>query len=304
MLTTLRQFLGQSLQTVSGHIALRPSSAAQPSPSRPAVAQEVESLKHEISLRMPDNPCLKAFKVYSQNEEDGIIEEILLRVSQASPANRRFFEIGCGNGLENNSHYLLLKGYQGCWLDGDQANIDFIRSNLGGLDFPALRVLQRFVDLSNIESIVSEVVGFLGTSEPDFFSLDIDGNDRWVLQKALLHFQPKVLCIEYNAKFPPPLSISVAYNPDHRWAGDDYCGASLQALCDSLPGYRLVSCDLSGVNAFFVRRDLAAGFSEVAVASLYQPFRERLTVPSVGHPASLKWLRDRLTSASGTSQGP
>ena len=290
-LSTLRHFLGQSLVARSSS----PLPAAPPA-SRPAATEEYERLKHDISQRTPDNPCLKGFKVFSQNEEDGIIEEILARVSRQSPPNRRCFEIGCGNGLENNTYYLLLKGYQGCWIDADEKNIDFIRAQLGGLDFPALRVRQRFVDLSNIESIVSEMVTFLGTREPDLFSLDIDGNDRWVLEKALLRFEPKVVCLEYNAKFPPPLAISIAYNANHRWAGDDYCGASLQAFCECLGGYRLVSCDLSGVNAFFVRRDLATGFSDLGVQALYQPFRERLTVPTVGHPPSLKWLRDQLRS--------
>lgn len=269
-------------------------------PSRPLAAGEGDSLKRDLSRRTPDNPCLKGFKVFSQNEEDGIIEEILRRVAQRVPPNRRFFEIGCGNGLENNSHYLLLKGYHGCWIDGDGKNVDFIRTELGGLDFPALRVRQRFVDLSNIEAIVADAVAFLGTREPDLFSLDIDGNDRWVVERALHVFDPKMLCLEYNAKFPPSLAISIAYNASHSWVGDDYHGASLQAFCECLTGYRLVCCDLSGVNAFFVRKDLAVDFPDIPVEVLYQPFRERLTVPTVGHPPSLKWLRDKLASPAPT----
>jgi len=148
--------------------------------------------------------------------------------------------------------------------------------------------------LSNVEPVVADMVAFLGTREPDFFSLDIDGNDRWVLEEALLGVEPKVLCLEYNAKFPPTLAVSIAYNARHCWANDDYHGASLRAFCECLGGYRLVSCDLSGVNAFFVRKDLAADFPDLAVESLYQPFRERLTVPTVGHRPSLKWLRDKL----------
>ena len=289
-LSALRHLLGRSREVFCSP----PPPAVAPA-SRPAATEESDRLKQGVSQRMPDNPCLKGFKVFSQNEEDGIIEEILSRVSRRSAPNRRFFEIGCGNGLENNSHYLLLKGYQGYWIDGDEQNIDFIRNGLGGLDFPALRVRQSFVDLSNVESVVSEAIAFLGTREPDFFSLDIDGNDRWLLEKALLCFEPKVLCLEYNAKFPPSLAISIAYNANHRWAGDDYHGASLRAFCECLGGYRLACCDLSGVNAFFVRKDIAADFPDLAVESLYQPFRERLTVPTVGHPPSLKWLRDKLT---------
>lgn len=306
MRAALRRLLDRSLASVSSRVSPAPPepvSPPHPPAPRPPATAESDRLKHEIAQRMPDHPCLKGFKVFSQNEEDGIIEELLARVARHSPPNRRFFEIGCGNGLENNTYYLLLKGYQGVWVDGDTQNIDFIRAQLGGLDFPALQVHQRFVDLSNIESIVGETVAFLGTREPDFFSLDIDGNDRWVVEKALLHFEPKVLCVEYNAKFPPPLAVSIPYNATHCWAGDDYHGASLQAFCDCLPGYQLVCCDLCGVNAFFVRQDLTAGFANPGPQSLYQPFREALTAPAVGHPPTLRWLRDRLISTGGETQG-
>ena len=48
--------------------------------------------------------------------------------------------------------------------------------------------------------------------------------------------------------------------PGRSWDGTDYYGASLgalQALAER-KGYRLVHTELSGVNAFFVRADLAA----------------------------------------------
>ena len=43
------------------------------------------------------------FKVYSQNEEDGIINEIFQRIGTT---NKTFVEIGVGNGLENNTLHL------------------------------------------------------------------------------------------------------------------------------------------------------------------------------------------------------
>jgi hypothetical protein len=267
-------------------------------PPRASGASELQILRGELLGRMPTNPALKGFKVYSQNDEDGIIEEILARVSAVGPLEKTFIEIGCANGLENNSHYLLLKGFRGCWIDGDTQNIEFIRSELGGLDFPQLQVRQKFVDRSNILEIIAGQVAFLGTAKPDFFSLDIDGNDLAIVNEALGSLAPKVLCVEYNPKFPPPTSLSIAYNPSHTWTHDDYHGASLQAFCDSLSDYRLVCCNLCGVNAFFVRKGLDSGFTDASVAELYQPFREALTCPVSGHPPSLKWLRDYLRTAS------
>ena len=47
-------------------------------------------------------------KVYSQNDEDGIIEDILNRIVTT---NKVFVEYGVHAGLECNRHYLLHKGW-------------------------------------------------------------------------------------------------------------------------------------------------------------------------------------------------
>lgn len=261
---------------------------------QPELRRELAELRAATAQTTANNPSIFGFKVYAQTDEDGIIENILDRLPDHS---RTFIEIGCGSGLENNTHYLALKGYRGCWLDGSSDNIDFIGTALGGLDFKYLQVRQAFVDVDNIGSIVAELCRYLGTSEPGFFSLDIDGNDLVVLQQALTQCRPLVLGVEYNAKFPPPLRIVIEYNPQHRWAGDDYHGASLQALCDGLPDYKLVACNLSGVNAFFVRWDLAGQFPNYSPPQLYQPFRENLVHLQAEHSPSLRWLRDKLRAA-------
>src|SRR5215210_7193208 len=53
------------------------------------------------------------FQVFSQNGEDGIIGEIFRRIGTRS---RRFIEIGVGNGLENNTAFLLAQGWLGGWI--------------------------------------------------------------------------------------------------------------------------------------------------------------------------------------------
>jgi hypothetical protein len=85
--------------------------------------------------------------------------------------------------------------------------------------------------------------------------------------------RPGVLCVEYDGRFPPPISVSVAYDENRWWNGDDYYGASLQALADLCKplGYKLVTCTVLGSNAFFVRENLAAAFDIRPVAELWQP---------------------------------
>ncbi len=48
--------------------------------------------------------------MFSQSGEDGILGEIFRRIGTTE---RRFVEIGVGNGLENNTAYLLAQGWHG-----------------------------------------------------------------------------------------------------------------------------------------------------------------------------------------------
>lgn len=256
--------------------------------------RDFQNLRERLAAQTPGNPALHGFKVYSQSDEDGIIEHILERLPQTT---KTFIEIGCGNGLENNSHFLLLKGYKGCWVDGNAEKIAYIAGELGGLQFDRLRVEAQRVTTANIEQIISDFCAFISTTEPDFFSLDIDGNDLYVLKEALKTFQPFVICAEYNPKFPPPHEITMPYNPEHKWVSDDYQGASLEAFCNLLSAaYKLVCCNLSGSNAFFVRHDLAAAYPDYSSRELYQPFREFLIELRSFHKPSLKWLRAVLAA--------
>lgn len=85
------------------------------------------SLLSTITKTHPDSIVLKGYKVFSQVDEDGIIDHIFREIKTV---NKTFVEIGCGNGLENNTHYLLLKGWKGLWVDGSEAKINFIKEGL------------------------------------------------------------------------------------------------------------------------------------------------------------------------------
>ncbi len=62
--------------------------------------------------RFKDPLYLEAFgyKVYSQNDEDGIIHEIFQRIGCT---DKRFIEFGVQDGLESNTHCLLHYGWGG-----------------------------------------------------------------------------------------------------------------------------------------------------------------------------------------------
>ncbi len=193
------------------------------------------------------------YRAYSQNDEDGIIEQIFERIGAS---NRSFVEFGVGNGLESNALNLLVAGWNGLWMEKDPGSVDQIRENLRLFIETEKRLLvkQAAVTAANVNDLLEQSVPF---SEPDLLSIDIDGNDYWIWE-ALSARRPRVVVIEYNALWRPPLSVTMSYNSAHAWRGDGYYGASLKALekLGTRKGYNLVGCCFAGVNAFFVRQDL------------------------------------------------
>lgn len=190
-------------------------------------------------------------RIYSQNGEDGIIEEILRRIGTAS---RAFVEFGCGNGKQCNCALLAReKNWSGLFIEADQANFEGLRLNYAS--HPNVRLLSAKVTAGNVEELFSNAAV---PPEFDVLSIDIDGNDYWVW-KAITGWRPRVVIIEMNGQKRPPQRWVMPENNDHVWSGTDYYGASLAALRDlgREKGYLLVGCDSRGVNAFFVRSDLA-----------------------------------------------
>lgn len=232
------------------------------------------------------NPLLAyGAKYYSQHDEDGIIEEIVRRVLDTPTGT--FLELGVGDGLENNTLNLLAKGWRGVWLGGESLAF----ANTGN----RLSFKQSWIDRQNVAGLVRAALQAHGVEQLDLLSLDLDGNDH-ALCKELLDagLRPAVWIVEYNARFSPVTQWVMPYNAEHQWDLTDYFGASLAAFHDLLDsaGYRLVACNLTGVNAFFVRADLALRFPEVQGEwqRLYMP-ATYLLYPSFVHPPSVRTVQ-------------
>jgi hypothetical protein len=211
------------------------------------------------------------FKVYSQHDEDGIIQEIFRRIGSS---NRSFVEVGVETGVECNTAKLLIEGWRGTWIEANAQACKAIVSGFADfLNDHRLTLQQTFVTAENINPLL-ESSGF--KNEIDLLSIDIDFNDYWVW-KATKGVSPRVVVIEYNAGLHPPLSVTVPYQPNRGGDGTNYFGASLEALVrlGREKGYRIVGCNISGSNAFFVREDLCADhFVEPATAEEhYEPPR-------------------------------
>jgi hypothetical protein len=221
------------------------------------------------------------FQVYSQNGEDGVIAEIFRRIGTGS---RHFVEIGVGDGLENNTTFLLSQGWSGDWIEADAGAVRAIDNNLGSLVADRrLKVKHSFVTAENVCELFEE----MGVPhEFDLLSLDIDRN-TYFIWKALEAYQPKVVVVEYNASFPPDVDWKVEYEPHRTWNQTMYFGASLKALelLGEHLGYALVGCELNGVNAFFIRKDLCSDKFAAPFTSEnhFEPARHWL-IRRAGHP--------------------
>lgn len=250
---------------------------------------EINLIRRGSKYTDPKSLLPFGYKIFSQNDEDGIIGEIFKRIG---PTNKSFIEFGAGNGLENNTLTLVYKGWNGLWIDSSSKYVNNIQKHYSKIiNRGQIKVIKSFITKSNIDSILksNNMKG-----EIDLLSIDIDGNDIYIFN-AISCISPRVVIMEYNAKFIPPMIYCMAYEEKYKWKGDDCFGSSLKYLEIefSKKGYSLVGCNLTGVNAFFIRNDLVSNkFMEPFSAEFhYEPPRYYLTLGlSTGHPSSYRTL--------------
>jgi hypothetical protein len=222
----------------------------------------------------------REFSVYSQNGEDGLLLHIL---SKIGTKEHRVVEIGIGDGRECNAANLILNfGWSALLVDCDPTRVATARAfyhRERGIPAGRVCIAECLVTIDNVNPLL-EQNGMTGPIE--LLSIDIDGNDYWVW-KAIRIIEPQVVVIEYNASLGPTERLIATYDPEfdarakhrHGW----YHGASLVALANlgQQRGYALVGCDSAGVNAFFVRRELAEGrLHTFSPAEIYYPHLRRL----------------------------
>jgi hypothetical protein len=239
------------------------------------------------------NPLLRhGEKYFSQNDEDGILLEILRRAGLAGGA---FMEFGVGNGLENNTLILLMSGWRGAWAGGEELAFA-IPPGTRNLDYSRVWIARE-----NAWHLWSEAALRLGLPQFDLLSIDLDGNDLYILRELLDRgARPSLVVVEYNGKFPPPIEFCIDYDPAHRFDDTDWCGASLQSFVSLLDGhgFALVACNVTGLNAFFVDRSLLRAFDDVprAIADLFVP-ADYAAVTGIGHPPSPRTVASFLRAA-------
>jgi len=201
-------------------------------------------------------------KVFSQWGEDGIIDFIVKRLEIS---HLRIFEIGSGNFSECNSRFAA--EYLNASVVAVDSREDLI-SNVESMDvfwkgqiFPR----QLYVTPENVEEIFDEAARLMAGI--DIISLDIDGNDYWVLEKLDLS-GVRCVIVEINPVFGGKHPISIPRDDlfdrtkaHHSWL---YFGMSFQAAKKLMKdkGFELIGSNRVGNNLFFVQNSEAKFFED------------------------------------------
>jgi hypothetical protein len=220
------------------------------------------------------------FRVFSQWGEDGLIQYLLRHV----PIERQIFvEFGVENYTESNTRFLLVNNHwAGLIIDGSAENIAYVKRD------PIywatnLKAENAFITRENINDLLSKngITGDIG-----LLSVDIDGNDYWILE-SIDTISPRIIICEYNSHFGPTAKVTTPYDPSFTREAAHfskiYYGASIAALnaLASRKGYSLVAANSAGNNVVFVRSDSLGGLSiltpeEAYVRAQFREFHDEL----------------------------
>ncbi|MDE1959415.1 MAG: hypothetical protein KGI40_10085 [Xanthomonadaceae bacterium] len=199
----------------------------------------------------PRAPATWEFSAFSQNGEDGVLDVLRSRLLDA---NRSFIEIGAADGIENNTAWLAIaEKYGGLMVEGDARKSARARRLLPGCSL-GVECLPLFVTRASVAALKDRAL----YADPDVCSLDIDGNDYYIAAALLdAGLRPKIFVVEYNAAFGPERRVTIGYDDAFDFAAAHptqlYYGVSIAGwrAFFAQRGYRFVSVERNGVNAFF-----------------------------------------------------
>jgi hypothetical protein len=234
------------------------------------------------------------FKVFSQFEEDGILLYIF---SIIGTTNKRVVEICAGDGTECMAANLIINhGWDALLFDGDAEltarGIHFYSNNQSTWLHPPV-FKQAWLTRENVNQLITEN-GFEG--DIDLLSLDIDGNDYYIMESINV-IRPRVIICETQNVVPGDHALTIPYSPDFNRKKDlhpDFMGVSLLAMKKLLSkkGYRLIGSHRFGFNAIFMLNEVGTDyFPEVRVeAVLDNPYTKYRNATAWKEVKDLPWI--------------
>jgi len=189
-----------------------------------------------------------ASDVTSQFGENGVTSHLLDVIGER---HRVCVEFGAGDGLScsNTAHLWRDQGWKALLVEPDANRYEQLVANTAGYDVITKRA---FVTPTGPNSITA-MLGEEGISGVDFLSLDVDGDDRQILEA--LECRPRIICAETNPTVPPHLEI-------YQTTLGDTFGASLLAMIRTAAKKNYTFVGATYCNAFFVVAEEAEPFAD------------------------------------------
>ncbi len=221
----------------------------------------------DYRFKLPENTYHKYCKnIYSQNGEDGIIEQL---IKELDIKNGTFCEFGASDGITSSNTYNLIKNH----------NFSGISIELDKLLYE--KCLDNYRTLSNVKVFHGAVLyndknndlnAWLkrGNLPYDFdlLSIDIDGDDYYVWEN-LTDYNPKIVIFEVNP-YRDPIFDELPKNRCKEYKIDllsYYSSNRVAGGCSFISGIKLglnkgyVPVSFTG-NITFVRKDLVSKLKE------------------------------------------
>ena len=186
---------------------------------------------------------------YSQNNEDGMLKEILEKLNITTGF---FVDVGSWDGKYLSNTLLLMEnGWSGICIEGDEKKSN---ESIKNLEQYPVKCIHSFVTCEDNDTNVNHHLKVNNVRDDfELFTVDIDSIDWWVWKD--LKYNPKVVLVEYNGNHEHACTMN--YEPGYTLINNiKYFGASAPAFVKlgNFKGYDLVG--MNHVNMFFVRRDL------------------------------------------------
>jgi len=185
---------------------------------------------------------IKLNKTYTQYGEESALNFIFKNIGTT---NKYLVDFGAGDGnWLSNSKLFLENGWDGLLMDGNPKDSTIVK--------------KEFITAENICNLFEKYNVY---KEFDLLSLDIDGNDLWVLKEIMEHqYLPRVIILEFNASFARGISKTIKYNPEYVCNGTNYFGASFEAFNKLMKEYNYsLVMQIAQTNLIFINNNIIEG---------------------------------------------
>ena len=189
------------------------------------------------------------YNVYSQNGEDGIIQELLIRLQKKISKDPWCVEFGAWDGIHMSNTFNLVKnGWNAFYIEGNSERYKELKKTCN--NFSKLYSACRYVEKDNQSpnSLDNILKSKDIPNDFDILSIDIDSFDLEIWE-SLKNYSPKIVIIEINSGFLPGILKWHKGKPGEKSGGNSFSATLIVA---KNKGYQLI-CHTG--NMIFIKKE-------------------------------------------------